>query len=35
MGDSYPSARDLLDNWIDELDPHDMVSSKEAKKEYF
>jgi len=35
MGDSYPSARDLLDNWIDELDPYDMVSSAEAKKEYF
>ena len=35
MGDSYPSARDLVDDWIDECDPYDMVSSKDAKKEYF
>mmetsp|Transcript_18864 Transcript_18864/g.28432 ORF Transcript_18864/g.28432 Transcript_18864/m.28432 type:complete len:271 (-) Transcript_18864:137-949(-) len=35
MGDSYPSARDLVDDWIGECDPYDMVSSKDAKKEYF
>jgi len=35
MGDSYPSARDLLDDWIDKLGSYDMVSSAEAKKEYF
>jgi len=26
---------DLFDEWVNELDFHDMVSSKEAKKEYF
>jgi len=36
MGDdSYPSARDLVDDWIDGLDPYDMVSSAAAKREYF
>jgi len=34
-GAAAASTGDLFDDWVNEVEPHGMVSTKEAKKEYF
>jgi len=34
-GAAASSTGDLFDDWVNEVEPHGMVSTKEAKKEYF